>query len=140
MSAITTQPAQTRRWRYRLSERWTRLRAWLLEDSANKGLGGPPNNWQSVKAARRDNGIGQAEYGARFLDDASAVGVWVRYHDDPGDEGHWLCTMPRHVFRRFALWYLWRWVYGEWFGMRRRLYYHWLHRHVARMMVHRRAE
>lgn len=125
------------RFRWHLHSKRVPLREWLLEDSASKGLGGPPNNWQSVAAREMDNGIGHAEYGARFGDDATTVMLHVRYTDDPGDQGRWLAAIPVVVFRRFALWYLWRWAYGEWFGLRRRLFYRWLHRHVARMQARR---
>jgi hypothetical protein len=120
------------RWRVRLSDWRVRLREWLLEDSSNKGLGGPPNNWQSI-TVRAGSHSGNAEYGACFGDDASSIWISVRYPDEPGDGGRWLCDLRPVVFRRIALWYLWRWAYGEWFGLRRWLFYRWLHRHVARM-------
>lgn len=123
-----------RRLRWHLHSRRVSLREWLLEDGATRGLGGPPNNWQSVDVADGRDG---AQYGARFGDDATSIMIWVRYPDDSSGEGRWLCDLRAPVFRRFALWYLWRWMYGEWFGLRRRLYYRWLHRHVARMRVRR---
>jgi len=118
--------------RYRLNQRRIAIREWLLEDGAGVGLGGPPNNWQSTGPLRGRSSIGDtAEYSARFLNGAHEVGVWVSYVDDTGDDGRWIATLPTWLFRRMALWYLWRWAYGEWFGLRRRLYYRWLHRHVV---------
>ena len=36
--------------------------------------------------------------------------------------------MAAEDFRKLALWYLWRWAWGEWFGLRRSLFYWDLHR------------
>lgn len=109
------------------------IREWLLEDGARQGLGGPPNNWQG-SATYRDGRHG-AEWSARFLDDATDIGIAVKYPDD--GESRWKVMIPPKVFRRLALWYLWRWAYGDWFGLRRLLYFRWLHRHVARMKAMR---
>jgi hypothetical protein len=126
------------RWRYRLASWRVRLREWLLEDGANRGLGGPPNNWQSIKIAAESYG-GNADYSARFGDDASSIMIWVRYTDEQKGDGRWLADFRPAVFRRMALWYLWRWAYGEWFGLRRWVYYRWLRRHVAKMTQRRHA-
>lgn len=127
-------------WRLRLNRWRITAREWLLEDSANRGLGGPPNNWQTTGRLRGRSTIGDtAEYTARFLNDAHEVGIYVRYTDDAGDDGHWQGTYPTWLFRRVALWYLRRWAFGEWFGLRRWLYYRWLHRHVTKMMARRRV-
>lgn len=129
--------ARPRRWqdrlRWRLNEWRVRLREWLLEDKAGQGLGGPPNNWQSLQVRDTWRGRDGAEYSAHFGDDATSIMIWVRYPDEPADGGRWLCDLRTPIFRRLALWYLWRWAYGEWFGLRRWLFYRWLHRHVARM-------
>jgi hypothetical protein len=142
MTANANHPTEMRgrhnRWWYRVNQWRITAREWLLEDSASKGLGGPPNGWQSTGPMRGRSTIGDtAEYTARFMNDAFEVGVYVRYTDDQGDEGHWIGTYPTWLFRRIAWWYLWRWAYGEWFGLRRTLYYRWLHRHVARYRIPR---
>lgn len=125
------------RYQWRGRREWrTNLREWLLEDGAIQGLGGPPNNWQaSGKYAVRP---GEAEYTARFLDDAFSIGV-AAYWPEDGGESRWALILPAPVFRRLALWYLWRWTYGEWFGVRRWLFYRWLRRHVARMQQRRKG-
>lgn len=46
--------------------------------------------------------------------------------------------MAAEDFRKLALWYLWRWTWGEWFGLRRWLFYRHLHWQVKKM--NRRAE
>ena len=119
-----------------LNTRRIRLREWLLEDGATRGLGGPPNNWQMSPKARGEWGVpGGATYRGAFLNDAGEIGIAVEY---PGEESRWAAIIPANAFRRIALWYVARWACGEWFGLRRRLYYRWLHRHVARM-EHARA-
>ncbi len=120
----------------RLAWRWhswrARVRGWLLEDGATRGLGGPPNNWQ-MSGEYRGRWASQGEsYRGVFLDDAGSIGISVKW---PDGEESWKVILPATVFRRLALWYLARWAYGEWFGLRRWLFYRDLRRRVA---AHRR--
>jgi len=55
-----------------------------------------------------------------FFDEAFLVRITVADRDLAP---HWFLELPAEGFRWLALWYLWRWAWGEWFGLRRRLYY-----------------
>jgi len=97
---------------------------WLLESKANLGLGGPPNNWQhSPDFISRQHGMstGIKTFSLSFTNDAFDVGMWVKFIDD--DNGEWAFIMAAEDFRKIAIWYLWRWIVGEWFGLRRKLFY-----------------
>ncbi len=100
---------------------------WLLEDRYHGGLGGPPNmHRMSSKLEGRD-----ASYRGGFLNDAHEFWIEREYH---GEQARWAFFCDARVFRRLALFYLWRWAWGEWFGLRRRLYYIYLHWEVRRML------
>lgn len=105
--------------------------SWLLEDQANRGLGGPPNNWRSltVPADRKWAGDAAKEhYDICFQSDAGEIWIAAKYPDQ--SESTWLIFMNASTFRKMALWYIWRWAWGEWFGLRRSLFYWHLHRRV----------
>lgn len=100
---------------------------WLLEDRYTSGLGGPPNMHRQTKdIPGRD-----ATYRGAFNNDAHEF--WIE-HEYPGEQARWAFSCPSGVFRRLALYYLWRWAWGEWFGLRRRLYYIYLHWEVRRVL------
>ena len=124
--------------RISLRERLSWLRQWVLEDKALVGLGGPPNNWQSTNwivdqcSRPEDDPNGERwalEYAARFGNDAFEI--WVAEQSiergEKQDE-RWVFHCRATTFRKIAFWYLWRWAWGEWFSLRRRLYYWDLHR------------
>ena len=102
---------------------WDTFRQWALEDKALQGLGGPPNNWQrSPEYPTRQHGMSTSHkwWAIRFDNDGFDVHILTQYDD--GDRS--LCLMMAgEDFRKLALWYLWRWAWGEWFGLRRWLYY-----------------
>ena len=117
----------------------SRLRAWALEDQAGAGLGGPPNNWQSLetfyvtrRSADEKGGPYAYGYNAMFGNDASEVWIGSREIDKQGMHERWQFHCSTRVFRRIAVWYLWRWAWGEWFGLRRKLFYWDLKRRVNR--------
>lgn len=115
----------------KLSERISRVRSWLLEDKALEGLGGPPNNWQSSpQFASRQHGrsTGRLWYSIRFDNDAFDVWISTQFSDE--SQSDTLCVMAAEDFRKLALWFLWRWAWGEWFGLRRWLFYKDLHRRM----------
>lgn len=122
------------RWRFRL-EQWRRgLVPWLLEDQIDRGLGGPPNNWRSSGPIAADRGEkDNNQVYARFGNDAFDIMIGERWMDGGKEWERWMATLPAPAFRRLALWYLWRWAWGEWFGLRRRLFYWHLHRKVEAM-------
>ena len=91
-----------------------RWRVWVLEDRYHDGLGGPPNNTRSYRF--RDDWNGR-DLVVSFINDAHEV--WIAEKWDGGGKEHWTFSAPASAFRRMALWYLWRWIWGEWFGLRR---------------------
>ena len=125
-----------RSWR----ERWSNVRQWLLEDQANVGLGGPPNHWHTSSHFIIEN-IPETTKGApyrrslcvAFLNDASEI--WIEEKEEDAVQmvsERWVFSCRAEHFRKMALWYLWRWASGEWFGLRRWLYYKDLHRRCER--------
>jgi hypothetical protein len=70
-----------------------------------------------------------------FGNDAHDVWIHTQYNDD--DRSKYLCVMAAEDFRKLALWYLWRWVWGEWCGLRRWLFYKRLRQQVRRMEAQR---
>jgi hypothetical protein len=63
-----------------------------------------------------------------FLDDSFKIGI--------GWPSKWHCILRREVIHTFIWWYLRQWAFGEWFGVRRWLWYKLLHRRVARSRMH----
>ena len=112
-------------WRQRL----TRIRQWALEDKANVGLGGPPNNWASSPWVGRDP---HYSVSARFGNDAAELIFSDRDCENGRVHERVIWMVPTSTFRTLAFWYLRRWVFGEWFGLRRWLFFKWLHWDVAR--------
>jgi hypothetical protein len=104
------------RWMYRLTRDHT------------AGLSGVPGNWLSLEMGP-PNDDGSPLHYARTGDDAFVL--WIGYRD------RWWGSLPRKEARRLAWFVLWRWwARGEWFGLRRWLFYRALAREVAR---HQRA-
>lgn len=93
------------------------LRRWLLEDRATHGLGGPPNNTR--QATFRDE-WDDRNVTVIFINDAHEVWIAERWG---GEEERYVYSGSAQTFRQMALWYLWRWAWGEWFGLRRWLFY-----------------
>lgn len=121
---------RTPRWRRAL--RPARALAWVLCSHSDGGGDSPPNDWASSGWVPDGRSAGVA-YDISFREDAGTVVLFARYDDrngTPADE-KCLAMIPRAAFRRLALWWLWRWAWGEWFGLRRWLYFRWLLRRVA---------
>ena len=130
-----SQPAAytpTRRQRIRRALREITERA--ISDNT-VGTGSVPNSWASKTfRTSRPSGVvgGTTHYHVRFADDAFGVIGWRAWKDNPGEDEQAICVnMQAPVFRRVALWYLWRWAAGEWFGLRRWLFYRHLHYKVS---------
>lgn len=113
--------------------RITKIKEWMMEDQASIGLGGPPNNWRyrTVWPTNNAGDTGINHYDIRFNNDASEIWIGCTF-DDSGDF-QWRFYSTATVFRQFALWYLWRWAVGEWFGLRRKLFYWDLSRSVRNL-------
>ena len=121
-----------------LRQRTNRLIRWMLEDRYDRGLGGPPNNWQhSPRYPTRGHGMGSGHlwYQIYFTNDAYDLMIATHYSDDT--EYRNMAAIPAEDFRKLALWYLWRWAWGEWFGLRRWLFYQNLSRYVKAMGWHK---
>lgn len=104
----------------------------LLGD-VSTGTGGPPNDFaRSPQYPSRQHGMstGHSWFAAAFGNDGFDLHIYTRYDDN--DESRTVAIMAAEDFRHIALWYLWRWAWGEWFGLRRRLFYWHLRRKVAR--------
>ena len=109
-----------------------RLGMRLFRESEDYGV---PNSGQSTKmllheASKKRSYEYKHEYWASFLNDAFELGIWQRYTENGVKEEKLLHMFPTPIFRKIAFWYLWRWACGEWFGLRRWLYYWFLHREV----------
>jgi hypothetical protein len=121
------------RWRWRWANFKAHLWGWLLEDQFSKGLGGPPNNWRSSgDIAIAESSTCVHVKGATFLNDGHWIGIYSRFTENGQSDERWNIQMPTETFRRMALWYLWRWAVGEWFGLRRWLYFRRLSQRVRK--------
>lgn len=99
-----------------------KLRAWLLEDRALQGLGGAPNMHRySPMFKSRQHGMSTSVERFGIVFDNDAFDVFIFKDFDDGSESRF--AISAEDFRKLALWYLWRWAWGEWFGLRRWLFY-----------------
>jgi hypothetical protein len=67
---------------------------------------------------------GEVERVVSFLNDAHELGF--------GYKDEWHTIISRKGFHKIVRWYLKRWALGEWFGLRRYLWYKFLFRSVNR--------
>lgn len=133
------------RWYYKLRYLPLHIRRWALEDQAMDGLGGPPNDWRSInvlvyREIREDPLArpGRARLHshnvyARFNNDAHEIWIGETYQEGEHVDDRWKWHCSTKTFKKLALWYLWRWAWGDWFGLRRKLFYWFLHRDVVKM-------
>lgn len=97
-----------------------------LEDWLYKFLS---DEWCGNETMPLDNdGFDYNEGGAAFV---------VRFNNDAhelwfGFPNEWRMSMTRRSFHAIMRWYLSRWTFGEWFGLKRWLWYKLLHRRVNR--------
>jgi len=96
--------------------RWTKF--W--NNLWNKLFGEIPNWHEFVVLKKIKNLKGETEnlYVAEFLNDSYEIGI--------GFPDKWLVILRREYFHKLILWYIWRWIWGEWFGLRRWLFYKFL--------------
>ena len=93
------------------------------------GLGGPPFNWHSgkIRAPR-----GNRTIHLHMDNDAFEVVAWNRYDDESeGSDPPVAFMLSRGEAFRLG-WWIARWWLGEWGGLRRRVWYLALRRHLAR--------
>ena len=113
-----------------LRRRWNKTIDWLLGD-VSTGTGGPPNDFARsprYPSCQSGTSTGHTWFSAMFDNDGNDLYIVTRYDD--GDSDRIVMCMAAADFRRIALWYLWRWAGGEWFGLRRRLFYRRLFRRI----------
>ncbi|MBP9839983.1 MAG: hypothetical protein KBC44_03355 [Candidatus Pacebacteria bacterium] len=67
------------------------------------------------------------EYVVVFEEDSSALGF--------GYPDEWKLFIDRKNFHKVVRWYLKQWAWGDWFGVRRWLWYKLLHRKVERTIA-----
>lgn len=119
-------------WRNRIQRRRQEVVAWLLTD---RSVGGEsvPNSWASLKIRSNPNVYpGTSRYNIGFADDAHMIQAWAGFEGSDPEDDPSVLYLPATVFRRMAIWYLWRWTVGEWFGLRRWLFYMRLSRNVRK--------
>lgn len=63
-----------------------------------------------------------------FIDDAGEIGL--------GYMSQWHHIYHRKDFHRIVMWYLRHWIFSDWFGARRAIWFWLLHRKVARYSKH----
>lgn len=119
-------------WYYRLRYLPVRIRRWILEDRPGDGLGGPPNNWRDTGWIVGD--VNHIEVSARFNNDAHEIWIAEKHIEKDGSySAKWVFFTSAGTFRKVSLWYLWRWVWGEWLGLRRKLFFWDNHRRCEKM-------
>ena len=78
---------------------------------------------------KHDDGL---EYVISFENDSFELGF--------GYPDKWLMFLGRKDFHKVMRWYLKNWAWGEWFGLRRYLWYKLLHRKVERTKAWQRLK
>lgn len=108
----------------------TKIRMFVLGD----GL--PPNDGKCLGYfIVEEYPDGHVEFDICFNNSASEI--WIsqketKAHKSGVSNEEWTFHCNDTIFRKMALWYLWRWAWGEWFGLRRWLYYKWLHWYMGK--------
>jgi hypothetical protein len=64
------------------------------------------------------------EYVFSFLNDSFEVGL--------GYPSKWHTIIRRECFHKIMFWYLRQWIFSEWFGLRRKIWYWLLHRRCTK--------
>ena len=101
--------------------------------------GSAPNDWARsphFKSRQRSMSAGHEWNAIWFTNDAHDVDIYCKYTDSPD----WvrLLMLSSEDFRKLAIWYLWRWAWGEWFGLRRKAFY-WRNRRIVTPYLKRKA-
>lgn len=119
----------------KLKTRMRMLRRRLTEDRYHQGLGGAPNGHQHsprYQSCQRGMSAGVEWHSISFNNDAAEIWIAEKFADDE-DASDWELSIAAEDFRRLALWYIRRWAWGEWFGLRRWLFYWYLNRDGVRL-------
>ena len=89
-----------------------------------------PTTWRH--GSRQERSPGGTALSVNVSDDAFVL-VLRRLYPQPGrdsEEGY-VYDLSR-VEARWLAWFVFRWMAADWFGLRRWIYYHALHRHLQR--------
>jgi hypothetical protein len=97
---------------------WERRLMHLVAENSC-GNDGVPLDWRTLHVD--DQGC---ERVFAFLNDSFEIGI--------GWPDRWHCIIRREAIHKFIWWYLRQWIFGEWLGLRRWIYYRLLHRSVER--------
>lgn len=128
---ITGKPTLSDRARSALRRLWWHI----IGEMRMRGWPSPPNDfrgtgWYVTERNEKDHMVSTRFVSAMFLNDAFEIGIAVKWEENGHVDEGWKIIERTEDFRRIAAWYLWRWAWGEWFGLRRKLYYWNLHRSV----------
>lgn len=98
----------------------------------DKYWGGVPNDARSHTVISNQHGMSSSveHFHIAFSNDAHDMHIWRKFSDD---DGRYVLMLSQHDFRKMALWYIWRWIIGDWLGLRSWLYFKYIKWSVARM-------
>lgn len=103
-----------------LRTKWRKLRRKIW----NSLFGDIPNNHESITITKNKDRWFEIPLVASFVEDGFDIGI--------GSMDRWYILLERSALHKIILWYLWRWAWGEWFGLRRYLFYKFLKRRIER--------
>lgn len=93
----------------------------LLSDKTT-GSTSVPLSWSSKKIDDRG-----CERIISFINDSFDIGI--------GSPDKWYVIMRREAFHKMIRWYLIKWSFGEWFGLRRTIWYWLLKRRCSKHKI-----
>lgn len=105
-------------------------------DDSGPGLSGVPSAWRSGSVRGAEGSYRTIRL--RTDNDAFELLGWFAYDDEPSGTDHRVAfSLNRSEAHRLA-WWIVRWWLAEWFGLRRRLYYWALTKHLDIVAPNRR--
>lgn len=112
----------------------------IVNDNPHGDRFGVPTDWRGITVPIYRKDDSSYVYNLSITNDAHeavvsstegtlmADGQW-KYNS------HTWVMLRREVMFRFAVWYLWQRAWGEWFGLRRKLFYWWLAQDIQRWQI-----
>jgi len=89
---------------------------WLFKSPA--GYIDPPNKWESLRLYWFEEEPEEGYQVISFTNDGWQIGL--------GYEFKWCMMIDRSSWNKMIRWYIWRWIRGEWFGLKRWLFYRYI--------------